>query len=96
VSLFSSFWFGSCFISTVLKYFQYLPLVFSYHIFLFGIFFTFYTSVSTSQFRNTALIIAAYNGHAECARLFNDTGADKDAKDDVRVGLFCWGSLISI
>ena len=33
----------------------------------------------------TALIHAAANGHADCARLLLDAGADKDAKDYVRV-----------
>jgi hypothetical protein len=38
-----------------------------------------------SQWRYTALICAAVNGHADCARLLIDAGADKDAKNNVRV-----------
>ncbi len=34
----------------------------------------------------TALIEAAHKGHADCVRLLIDAGADKDAKDEVRVG----------
>ncbi len=46
-----------------------------------------------------ALIHAAQNGHADCARLLLDAGADKEAKDYVRDG-FCagrvcgWGRVI--
>ncbi len=36
------------------------------------------------QWRSTALILAAANGHAKCARLLLDAGADKDAKNNVR------------
>ena len=32
----------------------------------------------------TALIVAGFHGHADCARLLLDAGADKDAKDEVR------------
>ena len=32
----------------------------------------------------TALIYAAHEGHADCARLLLDAGADKEAKDPVR------------
>ncbi len=32
----------------------------------------------------TALIWAAEKGHADCARLLLDSGADKEAKDKVR------------
>ena len=39
-----------------------------------------------SQDGNTALILAAEQGHADCLRLLIDAGADKDAKDRVRVG----------
>ena len=41
---------------------------------------------SESQHGTTALIWAAHNGHADCVRLLIDAGADKDAKDQVRVG----------
>ncbi len=41
---------------------------------------------SDSQLGWAALIYAAESGHAECARLLIDAGADKDAKNDVRVG----------
>ena len=40
----------------------------------------------------TALIWAAWNGHTECVRLLIDAGADKDAKDQVRVGQCFAGS----
>ncbi len=39
-----------------------------------------------SQRGSTALICAALNGRADCVRLLIDAGADKDAKDHVRVG----------
>ena len=51
---------------------------------------------SDSQDEFTALIQAAGNGRAECARLLIDAGADKEARDRVRVGrcfagmLFCF------
>ena len=32
----------------------------------------------------TALFLAAFEGHADCARLLLDAGADMNAKDDVR------------
>jgi hypothetical protein len=35
--------------------------------------------------RWTALMMAARDGHANCVRLLVDAGADKDAKDKVRV-----------
>jgi hypothetical protein len=38
------------------------------------------------QWGSTALTCAAEEGHADFVRLLLDTGADKDAKDDVRVG----------
>ncbi len=37
-----------------------------------------------SQWEETALILAAENGHADCVRLLIDAGADKDTADDVR------------
>ena len=37
-----------------------------------------------SQFGETALQLAARNGHLEVAQLLLDTGADKDAKNNVR------------
>ena len=36
----------------------------------------------------TALMRAAVGGHADCARLLIDAGADKDAKSRVRVHCF--------
>ncbi len=50
---------------------------------------------SRVQFGMTALMWAASNGHADCARLLLDAGADKEAKNEVRdpapsaVGLRC-------
>ncbi len=45
---------------------------------------------SESQDGDTALILAAASGHADCARLLIDTGADKDATASlVRVG-YCF------
>ena len=46
----------------------------------------------------TALILAAVNGRAGCARLLLDAGADKEAKDEVRrvglrLGIFVWGAV---
>ena len=38
-----------------------------------------------AQDGRTALIYAAANGHADCARLLLDAGADKEAKCNVRV-----------
>jgi ankyrin repeat protein len=32
----------------------------------------------------TALILAAWNGHADCVRLLIDAGAGKDARNNVR------------
>jgi hypothetical protein len=47
-----------------------------------------------SQFGDTALIRAAWHGHAECVRLLIDAGADKDAKSNVRHwSHYCWGIL---
>ena len=41
--------------------------------------------LARAQFGCTALIYAAQNGHANCARLLLDAGADKNAKtNDVR------------
>jgi hypothetical protein len=37
----------------------------------------------------TALMWAAEDGHADCARLLLDAGADKDAKDVVRASVIC-------
>ena len=37
-----------------------------------------------AQFGSTALIYAARDGHADCARLLLDAGADKEAKNNVR------------
>ncbi len=39
---------------------------------------------AAAQGGNTALIWAGYKGHADCARLLLDAGADKNAKDKVR------------
>ncbi len=41
---------------------------------------------SDSQTGWTALMRAAARGHADCARLLIDAGADKDARNNVRVG----------
>ena len=38
----------------------------------------------------TPLIYAACGGHADCARLLLDAGADKNAKDRVRASARCW------
>ncbi len=38
---------------------------------------------SLVQFGWTALILAAREGHADCARLLVDAGADKEAKNEV-------------
>ena len=43
-----------------------------------------------SQNGSTALMYAAVYGHTDCVRLLIDAGADKDAKDWVRVGR-CFG-----
>jgi ankyrin repeat protein len=46
---------------------------------------------SDSQRGTTALILAAVNGRADCARLLIDAGADKEAKNNVRVvRCFAW------
>ncbi len=37
-----------------------------------------------AQSGSTALILAAGSGHADCARLLLDAGADKEATDKVR------------
>ncbi len=42
----------------------------------------------TSQDGFTALMFAARAGHVDCVRLLIDFGADKDATNEVRVGLF--------
>jgi hypothetical protein len=38
---------------------------------------------SVSQDRDTALMRAAVHGHVDCARLLIDSGADKEAKNNV-------------
>ena len=40
-----------------------------------------------------ALIWAAIEGHADCARLLLDAGADKEAKAKVR-RVCCWGAFL--
>ena len=45
---------------------------------------------SDSQGGMTALMCATANGRADCARLLIDAGADKEVKDDVRVGRSCF------
>ena len=40
-----------------------------------------------TQDGSTALICAAESGHADCVQLLLNAGADKNAKDEVRVGL---------
>jgi hypothetical protein len=40
---------------------------------------------SDSQYRCTALMRAAADGHADCVRLLIDAGADKEARDEVCV-----------
>ncbi len=41
---------------------------------------------SDSQRGSTALMDAAWSGHANCVRVLIDAGADTDAKNEVRVG----------
>ena len=41
---------------------------------------------SDSQLGFTALIRAAECGHVDCVRLLIDAGADKEAKNEVRMG----------
>ncbi len=41
----------------------------------------------------TPLMMAARFGHADCARLLLDAGADKNATDKVR-RVRCWGALL--
>jgi hypothetical protein len=41
---------------------------------------------------NTALILAAWSGHTECVRELLKGGAEKEAKDNVRVGR--WFSVV--
>jgi hypothetical protein len=43
---------------------------------------------SDAQNGSTVMMIASENGRADCVRLLIDVGADKEAKDDVRVGRF--------
>ena len=53
------------------------------------------TIYTITQSGNTALIGAGYGGHEDCVRLLVDAGADKEAKDDVRVtGFFIMGIYI--
>ncbi len=40
-----------------------------------------------AQRGNTPLMLAAQNGHTECVRLLEDAGANKEAKNSVRVPL---------
>ena len=40
--------------------------------------------ISCAQWGSTALMYAAQNGHADCAQLLLNAGADKDAKNKVR------------
>jgi ankyrin repeat protein len=40
---------------------------------------------NATQYGWTALMLAAYNGHAGCTRLLLDGGADKEAKTKVRL-----------
>jgi hypothetical protein len=40
--------------------------------------------IARAQEGRTALVWAAHCGHADCARLLLDAGADKNAKDEVR------------
>ena len=42
------------------------------------------SNVCHSQTGGTALISAAEKGHTECVRLLVESGADKDAADNVR------------
>ena len=42
--------------------------------------------ITGSQDGDMALICAARNGRADCLRLLIDAGADKNARDNVRVG----------
>jgi ankyrin repeat protein len=41
---------------------------------------------SDAQDGSTVLIWAAANGHTDCVRLLIDAGADKEARNHVRVG----------
>ncbi len=49
-------------------------------------------AAAAAQRGNTALICAAENGHADCARLLLDAGADKNAKTNVRARAHCGGA----
>ncbi len=42
-----------------------------------------------AQYGRTALIYAAMEGHADCARLLLDAGADKNAANNVRASAGC-------
>jgi hypothetical protein len=45
----------------------------------------FFVRIGTrAQYEMTALMWAAYNGHADCVRLLMEVGADKEARDKVR------------
>ena len=46
------------------------------------------------QWGSTALIHAAHNGCADCARLLLDAGADKNATSDVRASRFACGLIV--
>ncbi len=41
-------------------------------------------SLAAAQSGKTLLVYAATNGHADCARLLLDAGADANAADNVR------------
>jgi hypothetical protein len=54
-----------------------------------------------AQYGSTALMNAASGGHADCARLLLDAGADKNATDNVRasagVGVWrCPGTVVEM
>ncbi len=40
--------------------------------------------VGEAQDGSTALVLAAWHGYTECVRLLLESGADKEATDDVR------------
>ncbi len=49
-----------------------------------------------AQSGNTALIWAAMRGHADCARLLLDAGADTEVKDNVRASAVCMCTAVTI
>ena len=53
-------------------------------VFVHSIDFYFGGTQSSKQDGDTALTLAASNGHADCVRLLIDVGANKEAKDIVR------------